>query len=63
MPHGTCGLEFREAFSCFVKSEADPKGEDCIDAFKSMQDCFRYPTPRTVDTNSVAERTPKNTDP
>lgn len=42
MPHGPCGQEFRAAFSCFVHSEEDPKGQDCIDAFAAMQDCFRY---------------------
>ncbi|KAJ1666087.1 Oxidoreductase [Coemansia sp. RSA 1813] len=41
MAHGTCGEEFKTAFSCFVYSEEEPKGMDCIDAFKAMQDCFR----------------------
>ena len=41
MAHGPCGLQFREAFSCFVFSEADPKGMDCVEKFKAMQDCFR----------------------
>lgn len=44
MAHGPCGENFRAAFSCFVFSKAEPKGMDCIDNFKSMQDCFRqYP--------------------
>ncbi|KAL4074192.1 hypothetical protein V8B97DRAFT_733234 [Scleroderma yunnanense] len=41
MAHGPCGLEFREAFSCFVYSEKEPKGIDCVEKFKAMQDCFR----------------------
>lgn len=41
MAHGPCGQQFREAFSCFVYSEADPKGIDCVEKFKAMQDCFR----------------------
>ncbi|EPQ57491.1 hypothetical protein GLOTRDRAFT_74323 [Gloeophyllum trabeum ATCC 11539] len=41
MAHGPCGLQFREAFSCFVFSEQEPKGIDCIEKFKAMQDCFR----------------------
>lgn len=41
MAHGPCGLQFREAFSCFVFSEADPKGIDCVEKFKAMQECFR----------------------
>lgn len=41
MAHGPCGPEFRAAFSCFVFSEEEPKGMDCIDKFKGMQDCFR----------------------
>lgn len=35
------GEEFRTAFSCFVYSKEDPKGIDCIEKFKHMQDCFR----------------------
>lgn len=37
MSTGPCGVEFREAFSCFHYSEADPKGSDCYDSFKIMQ--------------------------
>lgn len=40
MATGPCGVEFREAFSCFHYSEADPKGSDCYDAFSTMQTCF-----------------------
>jgi len=44
MAHGPCGDEFKAAFSCFVFSEEEPKGMDCIDKFKDMQNCFRkYP--------------------
>ena len=35
-----CGKEFRSSFSCFMKSEAEPKGMDCLEAFKAMQQCF-----------------------
>ncbi|KAK2734962.1 Oxidoreductase [Myotisia sp. PD_48] len=41
MAHGPCGEDFKAAFSCFVYSKEDPKGIDCIDNFKAMQDCFR----------------------
>ncbi|OTB03907.1 hypothetical protein M426DRAFT_12201 [Hypoxylon sp. CI-4A] len=41
MAHGPCGEEFRAAFSCFVYSNEEPKGMDCIDKFQHMQDCFR----------------------
>ncbi|PFH51555.1 hypothetical protein AMATHDRAFT_47068 [Amanita thiersii Skay4041] len=41
MAHGPCGPQFREAFSCFVFSEAEPKGINCVEKFKAMQDCFR----------------------
>lgn len=41
MAHGPCGEEFRVAFSCFVYSEQEPKGIDCVEKFKGMQDCFR----------------------
>jgi len=41
MAHGVCGEDFRAAFSCFVYSNEEPKGMDCIEKFKGMQDCFR----------------------
>lgn len=41
MAYGPCGMQFREAFSCFVFSEDEPKGIDCVEKFKAMQDCFR----------------------
>lgn len=34
MAHGPCGEEFKAAFSCFVYSEEEPKGIDCIEKFK-----------------------------
>lgn len=44
MAHGPCGEEFKSAFSCFVYSNEEPKGIDCIDKFQGMQECFRkYP--------------------
>lgn len=44
MAHGPCGEEFKEAFSCFIYSEAEPKGIDCVEKFQGMQTCFRkYP--------------------
>jgi len=45
MATGPCGLEFREAFSCFHYSKADPKGSDCLGVFHTMQECMKeYPT-------------------
>ncbi|KAL0270285.1 UNVERIFIED_CONTAM: hypothetical protein PYX00_007748 [Menopon gallinae] len=45
MATGPCGLEFREAFSCYHNSQADPKGSDCYDAFKEMHLCMaEYPS-------------------
>ena len=41
MAYGPCGMQFREAFSCFIFSEQEPKGIDCVEMFKAMQDCFR----------------------
>ena len=41
MAYGPCGPQFREAFSCFVFSKEEPKGMDCIEKFKGMQECFQ----------------------
>ena len=42
MATGPCGVEFREAFSCFHYSEAEPKGSDCVELFKEMQSCMTH---------------------
>lgn len=34
MADGPCGEDFKAAFSCFVFSQEEPKGMDCIDKFK-----------------------------
>jgi len=41
MATGPCGEQFKAAFSCFVYSKEEPKGVDCIEHFKTMQNCFR----------------------
>ena len=44
MGTGPCGVEFREAFSCFHYSEEETKGGDCFDQFRKMQECMaQYP--------------------
>ncbi|RUS25074.1 hypothetical protein BC938DRAFT_472665, partial [Jimgerdemannia flammicorona] len=44
MANGPCGDAFKAAFSCFVYSTDEPKGVNCIEKFRGMQDCFRlYP--------------------
>ncbi|CAK1553364.1 unnamed protein product [Leptosia nina] len=44
MATGPCGSQFRDAFSCFHYSEAEPKGSDCYEKFSIMQECMaQYP--------------------
>ncbi len=38
MAHGPCGEEFKAAFSCFIYSDEEPKGMDCIDKFQYVYD-------------------------
>jgi hypothetical protein len=37
---GPCGQPFVSAFTCFIKSEHEEKGMDCIDHFKSFHECL-----------------------
>lgn len=46
MAHGPCGEEFKSAFSCFVYSEVEPKGMDCIEKFQYV--LLRLPMPRLL---------------
>lgn len=34
-----CGDVFKTAFSCFVNSESEIKGSECIEQFKAMREC------------------------
>lgn len=36
-----CGHTFKAAFACFVGSKTEPKGIDCHELFKAMQECFQ----------------------
>ncbi|KAK2889362.1 hypothetical protein QQF64_028484 [Cirrhinus molitorella] len=41
MASGVCGEQFKTAFTCFHNSQEEIKGSDCLDQFRSMQECFR----------------------
>ncbi|KAK7255715.1 hypothetical protein RIF29_29134 [Crotalaria pallida] len=38
---GACGLQFSEAFLCFLKSTAEEKGSDCVHPFVALQSCIK----------------------
>jgi mitochondrial intermembrane space import and assembly protein 40 len=40
MAHGTCGEDFKSAFSCFVFSKEEVRGSDCFEQFSKMQNCI-----------------------
>lgn len=40
MVAGPCGYQFKETFSCFHNSKAEPKGSDCFEEFYKFQDCL-----------------------
>lgn len=48
MAHGPCGEEFRAAFSCFVYSEVEPKGMDCIEKFQYDSPPLSLPPPLLI---------------
>lgn len=56
MAQGPCGEEFKSAFTCFVFSQSDTKGADCLDAFQGMQSCFQQFPEYYSDQLSDAER-------
>uniref|UniRef100_A0A672YZJ7 Coiled-coil-helix-coiled-coil-helix domain containing 4b n=1 Tax=Sphaeramia orbicularis TaxID=375764 RepID=A0A672YZJ7_9TELE len=44
MASGPCGTAFKDAFSCFHYSKEEVKGSECMDQFRSMQECMqRFP--------------------
>ncbi|KDP40464.1 hypothetical protein JCGZ_24463 [Jatropha curcas] len=36
-----CGLQFSDAFLCFLKSTAEEKGSDCVHPFVALQNCMK----------------------
>ena len=41
MAVGPCGIEFREAFSCFHYSKSEVKGSECLEQFAKLQLCMK----------------------
>merc|ERR1719339_582931 len=63
MAIGPCGIEFREAFSCFHYSEAEPKGSDCLEQFAGMQRCMQGFPELFEDTSEKKEKESKEEEP
>lgn len=40
MKEGPCGDSFLSAYRCFLESETEPKGMDCMEQFSGMQSCM-----------------------
>ncbi|KAH6823920.1 Cox19-like CHCH family protein [Perilla frutescens var. hirtella] len=38
---GPCGVQFSDAFVCFLKSTAEEKGSDCVPPFVALQKCIK----------------------
>ncbi|KAM5566340.1 mitochondrial intermembrane space import and assembly protein 40 [Rosa sericea] len=38
---GPCGLQFSEAFVCYLKSTVEEKGSDCVHPFVILQNCIK----------------------
>lgn len=38
---GPCGVQFSDAFVCFLKSTAEEKGSDCVNPFVALQKCIK----------------------
>lgn len=45
LKEGPCGSTFVEAFSCFIRSDHEDKGMDCVPQFGAFQTCLQaHPT-------------------
>lgn len=50
MKNGSCGDQFMTAYRCFLESETDPKGSDCLEQFRAMQTCMvEHPAEYSLD--------------
>ncbi|EFN58569.1 hypothetical protein CHLNCDRAFT_140714 [Chlorella variabilis] len=41
LKEGACGPTFVHAFGCFIRSEHEDKGMDCLEQFKAFQVCLQ----------------------
>ena len=39
--HGPCSETFIASFSCFMRSNEEVKGLDCVELFSKFQDCLK----------------------
>ncbi|CAN1761354.1 Mitochondrial intermembrane space import and assembly protein 40 homolog, partial [Linum perenne] len=39
--NGDCGVQFSDAFLCFLKSTSEEKGSDCVHPFVALQNCIK----------------------
>lgn len=63
MASGPCGTEFKDAFSCFHYSKKEVKGSDCLEQFRSMQECMqRYPELYPQEDDKSPSDTPKDSE-
>ncbi|MBN3292261.1 MIA40 protein, partial [Polypterus senegalus] len=65
MASGPCGEQFKSAFSCFHYSKEEVKGSDCIEEFRTMQECMQrfpelYPQEEDEDPQSKDAVTPSS---
>ncbi|XWS39628.1 hypothetical protein CRYUN_Cryun18bG0071400 [Craigia yunnanensis] len=56
--NGACGVQFTEAFLCFLKSTAEEKGSDCVHSFVALQNCIKG-NPEAFPKNIVEEKVVK----
>ncbi|CAN6245258.1 unnamed protein product [Urochloa humidicola] len=41
LKRGPCGSQFIDAFLCYLKSNKEEKGSDCVDPFIALQNCIK----------------------
>lgn len=64
MASGPCGTEFKDAFSCFHYSKEEVKGSDCLEQFRTMQECMQhYPELYPQEDEKVPKEQSSETDP
>lgn len=63
MKDGSCGDPFIAAYRCFLESDTEPRGMDCMDQFREMRDCIsEHPEEYNMDDDEDADllREPSN---
>ena len=60
LARGPCGDAFLDAYTCFMRSEAEVKGTDCFDKMNLLTKCWTAYNPDDIAQKNGNNKSPKS---